>query len=157
MAGQDVCHEKQHEGATAPSSCSVAFRHNMLIFSVTDDGSSFDGISSSTSSSTIPNSRKLLRTKAYANSLTVSSIKNIHSNIQHPLSNIHIFCGSFTIFPEIKGLEPVFNKVNNRLPAPFPLCVVAPQLNAAAFAIVAPSLEKKPLANESSPLLNTGS
>jgi len=40
MAGQDVCHEKQHEGAAAPSSCSVAFRHNRLIFSVTDDESS---------------------------------------------------------------------------------------------------------------------
>ena len=54
-------------------------------------------------------------------------------------------------------LEPVFNKLNNRLSTTFPLCVVAPQSKPSAFSIVAPSLEKKPFDNRSSFLLNTGS
>ena len=40
--------------------------------------------------------------------------------------------------------EPVFNKCKASLPMAFPLCVVAPQLKASAFAIVASSLAKKP-------------
>jgi len=47
--------------------------------------------------------------------------------------------------------------VNYGLPAPFPPCVVAPQSNASACSIVAPSLTKTALDNQSSPLLKTGS
>ena len=47
--------------------------------------------------------------------------------------------------------------MNNGLPASFPPCVVAPQSNASACSIVAPSLTKTALDNQSSPLLKTGS
>ena len=53
--------------------------------------------------------------------------------------------------------EPNSNKVNNPSKAVFSLCFVAPQLNASAFAIVASSLEKSLLSDESSPSLELGS
>ena len=51
----------------------------------------------------------------------------------------------------------MFNKTNNRLATPFSSGVVTPQSNASACGVVAPSLIKKTLTNQSSPLLNTGS